>query len=90
MESTLLWEIQFSVKHISHLSASHCTCVVPPVQVVVTPANPDANIGDNVTIVCGINSSVPVAQYVWTLNGRILPQNVMVRSLQGCLVLFLP
>ena len=46
----------------------------------VTPANPNVTIGGNTTVVCTVNSSIPIFQFVWTLNGRILPPNVVVRS----------
>ena len=54
--------------------------LVPPVPVVVTPANPDVTIGGNTTIVCSVNSSIPIYQFVWILNGHLLPPNIMVRS----------
>lgn len=50
--------------------------------VVVNPANPDVSIGGNTTIMCSVNSSVPVSQFVWSFNGRFLPANVMVRCIR--------
>ena len=46
----------------------------------VTPANPDVTIGGNTTIVCTVNSSIPVFQFAWTLNGHLLPRNIVVRT----------
>lgn len=56
--------------------------LVPPIPVVVSPANPDVSVGENVTIVCSVNSSVPVSQFVWNLNGRFLPPNAIVSNAQ--------
>ena len=64
-------------KDINHESY-FCTCLVPPISVIVSPANPDVSAGDNVTIVCTVNSSIPVSQFLWNLNGRFLPLNAMV------------